>query len=102
MLESHPWPGNVRELRNVVQRAVMLCAGEIITPEHLPSRLREPARAKRSDVVTFRVGTTLQAVEREMIVRTLQSTDNNRQQTAKILGISRRALYNKLSRFGIE
>lgn len=102
MLESHPWPGNVRELRNVMQRAVMLCAAEIITPEHLPPRLREPARAQRSDVVTFRVGATLQAVEREMIVRTLRSTGNNRLQTAQILGISRRALYNKLSRFGIE
>jgi DNA-binding NtrC family response regulator len=102
MLESHPWPGNVRELRNVIQRAVMMCAGEIITPEHLPPRLREPARPQRSDAVTFRVGTTLQAVEREMIVRTLRSTGNNRQQTAQILGISRRALYNKLSRFGIE
>ena len=54
------------------------------------------------DTVSFRVGTTLQDVEREMIVRTLRSNGNNRQQAAEILGISRRALYNKLSRYDID
>jgi DNA-binding NtrC family response regulator len=102
MLEAYPWPGNVRELRNVLQRAVMMCGGEIITPEHLPVRLRQKPSGFNSEAVSFRIGATLQEVEREMIIRTLRSTGNNRQQTAQILGISRRALYNKLDRHGIE
>ena len=102
LLESYPWPGNVRELRNVMQRAVLLCAGEIVSPDHLPARLRGGATAPGSGTVSFRIGATLQEVEREIIVRTLRSTGNNRQRTAQILGISRRALYNKLERYGIE
>ena len=102
LLEAYPWPGNVRELRNVLQRAVMLCGSEIMTPEHLPPRLRQEPGKRIPDAVSFRVGATLKEVEREMIVRTLRSTGNNRQQTAQILGISRRALYNKIARHGIE
>jgi DNA-binding NtrC family response regulator len=84
-----------------MQRAVLLCGGETITPEHLPARFQTP-RTELDDTVSFRVGTTLQDVEREMIVRTLRSNGNNRQQAAEILGISRRALYNKLSRYDID
>ena len=101
LLQLYSWPGNVRELRNVMQRAVLLCAGETIGPEHLPARLRAPDSGA-PEAVSFRIGTTLQEVEREMIVRTLRSTGNNRQQAAQVLGISRRALYNKLSRYGID
>ncbi len=101
MLEAYPWPGNVRELRNVLQRAVLLCTGEIIRPEHLPVRLRAPGGSGAS-TVSFRIGVTLEEVEREMIARTLRATDNNRLRTAQILGISRRALYNKLARYAIE
>ncbi len=100
LLQSYRWPGNARELRNVMQRAVLLCDGATITPEHLPARFRMP-RAESDETVSFRVGTTLQEVEREMIVRTLRSNGNNRQQAAEMLGISRRALYNKLSRYDI-
>ena len=102
MLEAYPWPGNVREMRNVLQRAVMMCGGEIVTPEHLPARLRRKPSGFNSEAVSFRIGATLKEVEREMIIRTLRSTGNNRQHTAQILGISRRALYNKIDRHGIE
>jgi DNA-binding NtrC family response regulator len=101
LLQLYTWPGNVRELRNVMQRAVLLCAGETISPEHLPARLRVPGSGP-SETVSFQIGSSLQEVEREMIVRTLRSTANNRQQAAQVLGISRRALYNKLSRYGID
>ena len=99
LLEEYDWPGNVRELKNVVQRAVLVCSGEVLLPEHLPPRFR-PERVARARV-SFEVGTALKDVEREMIVQTLASVGNNKKRTAEILGISRRALYNKLKRYAI-
>jgi len=99
VLEGYEWPGNVRELKNVVQRAVLVCDGEVLHSRHLPPRFRAVRRSRSK--VTFDVGLTLEAVEREMIVRTLEATGNNRTRAAEILGISRRALYNKLRKYGI-
>jgi len=98
-LEANELPGNVRELKNVIQRAVLVCPGEVILSEHLPPRFQvgRPSRAK----VAFEVGTSLHEVEREMLVRTLVSTRNNRTRAAALLGISRRALYNKLRKHGL-
>lgn len=100
LLETFAWPGNVRELKNVVQRAALVCAGDKVLPKHLPPRFRPEGAAKRR--VSFRVGASLEEVEREMILRTLEHTGNNRKRTAEILGISRRSLYNRLNRYGIE
>ncbi len=100
LLESYDWPGNVRELKNVVQRAVLVCEGEVLLPDHLPPRFRKgkPAVPK----VSFEIGTPLEEVEREMIVRALAATQNNRKHAADLLGISRRALYNKLQKHNIK
>jgi DNA-binding NtrC family response regulator len=99
LLEGYPWPGNVRELKNVVQRAVLMCHGEVILPEHLPPRFinGKPRPAQ----VSFEIGTPLHEVEREIVLRTLAAANNNRTRAAELLGISRRALYNKLARFDI-
>jgi transcriptional regulator with PAS, ATPase and Fis domain len=100
LLESYDWPGNVRELKNVIQRAVLVCEGEVLLPDHLPPRFRpgKPVPAK----VSFEIGTPLQDVEREMIVRALAAAQNNRKLAADLLGISRRALYNKLRKHDIK
>jgi DNA-binding NtrC family response regulator len=100
LLESYDWPGNVRELKNVIQRAVLVCEGEILLPDHLPPRFRpgKPAPGK----VSFEIGTPLQEIEREMIVRVLAAAQNNRKRAADLLGISRRALYNKLKKHSIK
>jgi DNA-binding NtrC family response regulator len=100
LLESYDWPGNVRELKNVVQRAVLVCEGEVLLPDHLPPRFRKakPALSK----VSFEIGTPLEEVEREMIVRALAAVQNNRKHAADLLGISRRALYNKLQKHNIK
>jgi len=95
-LNEYEWPGNVRELKNVIQRAVLVCPGEVILPEHLPPRFY-PSRKKHSKV-SFEIGTPLHAIEREMIVRALAAAKNNRAQAAKLLGISRRTLYSKLKK----
>lgn len=99
LLESSEWSGNVRELKNVIQRAVMVCDSNVLRPEHLPPRFRDSSPARPS--VTFEVGTALEEVEREMIIRTLDYTHDNRTRTAKLLGISRRTLYNKLEEYKI-
>jgi len=98
-LEGSDWPGNVRELKNVIQRAVLVCQGEVILPEHLPPRFRPGFESRPT--VTFEIGTPLHEVERELIVRSLASVNNNRTAAAKLLGISRRALYNKIDKYGV-
>ena len=99
-LEAYDWPGNVREIKNVMHRAVLNCSGETLLPEHLPERFRN--RSPQRPLVTIPVGTQLFDAERQLILQTLKWTRNNRSRSAKILGISRRALYNKLEKFGIS
>ena len=100
LLESYDWPGNVRELKNVIQRAALVCEGEVLLPSHLPPRFR-PGKQVASKV-SFELGTPLEKVEREMVIRALAAADNSRTRAAELLGISRRALYNKLRKHSIE
>ncbi len=100
LLAAYDWPGNVRELKNVIQRGVLVCTGNVLLPEHLPPRFQ--ADQQQAQTVSFEIGTPLAEMEREMIRRVLLATNNNRKQTAEILGISRRTLYNKLERYAIE
>jgi DNA-binding NtrC family response regulator len=95
-LIRYPWPGNVRELRNAMERASLLCRGEMVLPDHLPTRVRgttssappsEPGDAGR-----------LEEVERQTILQALREHRFNRTETAKALGISRRTLVYKLQR----
>jgi DNA-binding NtrC family response regulator len=99
-LMAHDWPGNVRELRNAIRSAVAASGGGPLQVQHLPDRLRK--RAPRAGAVLFEIGTPLDEVERVMIERTLKETDGNRTRAAELLGISRRSLYNKLERYGME
>lgn len=96
-LETYPWPGNVRELKNVIQRAVISCAGDILNTDQLPHRI---SYFRGDDhTMTFRVGTSIKTMEKELIIRTLEYTGHNRTRTSEILGISRRSLYNKIQRY---
>jgi DNA-binding NtrC family response regulator len=99
LLEQYDWPGNIRELKNVIQRAVLICDKELIAPEHLPARFL--AQQQKCPVASFAVGIPLDEMERQMIVLTLSFTQNNRTRAAQLLGISRRALYNRLEKYGI-
>jgi DNA-binding NtrC family response regulator len=89
----YAWPGNVRELRNAMQRACLLCRGDIILPEHLPPKI-----ASGCGVPDLSTADTdrLSQVERATILATLAECHNNKTQAAKKLGISRRALIYKL------
>jgi len=94
VLSNYSWPGNVRELRNAMERAALLSRGELVLPEHLPNRLRTPATAPSTAPAAD--AERLEEVERQVILQTLKKHDYNRTETAKSLGISRRALLYKL------
>jgi two-component system, NtrC family, response regulator HydG len=98
VLEEYAWPGNVRELEHVVERAVILAVGSRIEAGDLPATLRQlPVRT--SGEVSVPAGCSLEEVERLAIVQTLELTDWNKRQAAKILGIHRPTLYNKLRKY---
>jgi two-component system response regulator HydG len=95
MLSHYAWPGNIRELRNLVQRLMVLNAGEEITPEQLPPEVTG-SLVGRGDPFSALVGMSVHEVEREMILKTLEETGNNKTAAAKILGLTARTLHNKL------
>jgi len=102
VLMRHNWPGNVRELENLVERAVIMARGDMITQDDFPSIMTgkdTPVGAKNVGVSS---GNTLKEAEKEIILRTLEETGGNRTHTAKILGISRRTLQLKLKEYGIN
>ncbi|HYZ61185.1 MAG TPA: sigma-54 dependent transcriptional regulator [Acetobacteraceae bacterium] len=97
-LAAHGWRGNVRELENTIHRAVLLASGDVIGPEAVElagGSTPAPSSAASSGVAGL-VGRTMDEVERELILETLGHTLGNRTQAAVILGISIRALRNKL------
>jgi len=99
-LRFHSWPGNVRELRNVIERAVVICSGEQIERHHFaPYPFDQRQRLRAEDTVTFPVATPLEEVERQMILRTLEKTGNNKTRAAQLLDISLKTLHNKLNSY---
>jgi DNA-binding NtrC family response regulator len=99
LLRRYRWPGNVRELKNVIQAALLMLDGNELTPECIPERIRDAALAaegRGEPTCSFRVGASLHTVEQELIRVTLTYAGGNKKLAASILGISRRALYNKL------
>ena len=95
-LKSYAWPGNVRELHNFIERAVLLSQSELILPEHLPAKLRESIKASAPALAAD--SQALDEIERHAILQALRQHKHNRTETAKTLGISRRALLYKLQR----
>jgi DNA-binding NtrC family response regulator len=99
-LEAYHWPGNVRELRNVIERAVIMAKGDTIRRQDLPAGLLEPSpRARSSEGLELRVGTTVEEAERNLILKTLEATGQNKTRAAEMLGISLKTLHNKLKKY---
>ncbi len=94
-LLTYPWPGNVRELKQKVLSAVLQAGSEVITEDDLEFG-NEP--------ITAPIGFTLKSGEEEKdrIMRALKQTDGNKRLAAKLLGIGRTTLYNKLEEYGID
>jgi DNA-binding NtrC family response regulator len=101
---SHTWPGNIRELRNILERASIMCEKELITRSCLPEEFGKSAAKGPSDLssIKFPVGTTVDAMERELILQTLNATGNNKTRAADLLAISLKTLHNKLKEYGAE
>ena len=99
LCQRYPWPGNVRQLRNVIERLVITCPAPVVEVHFLPDSLREYDR--RMTTFTVRPGTPLAQVERMLIRQTLTHVTSNREEAAKALGISRRALQYKLKQYGL-
>src|SRR5882762_3576508 len=112
---AYSWPGNVRELRNAVERALILCEGGLINPEHLPWHAESanpplvpvsPATpdplAAQPAVGDFPAqGMDLEAMERGLIESALKEAGYNRSKAARLLGLSRSKLYTRMERFGL-
>ncbi len=108
LLKGQPWPGNVRQLQNFVERLIVLAEGNALTAEHVRRELsRQPAASPPSAPAGAAPGaeTTLdeqrRATEKEALLQALQRANDNRTVAARLLGISRRTLYNKLQEHGL-
>ncbi|MBU1056411.1 MAG: sigma-54 dependent transcriptional regulator [Proteobacteria bacterium] len=102
LLMRYEWPGNVRELENVVERAVIMTRGEMITPEEFPDAFKNLSVDDTNIELDLSSGRSLKDVEKDMIIRTLDEAGGNRTHAADILGISRRTLQLKLKEYGIN
>jgi len=100
LFHSYTWPGNVRELRNALERAVIVCDRDLIGRAHLPADFGRTHAAAASELssIRFPPGTTVDAVEKELILQTLAAT-NNKTRAAELLGISLKTLHNKLKEY---
>ncbi len=101
LMLHYDWPGNVRELENAVERAVILGPGELVTEADLPASLHGGQGAMREGLVAGGQH-SLEDVEREAIVRTLQQTGNNKSEAARVLGVTRVTLRSKMKKFGLD
>jgi DNA-binding NtrC family response regulator len=122
-LLAHSWPGNIRELRNVIERAVVLCPGPVISLDDLPDHFHllgslagatstptpaGPGSSLEPPIIPFvsaparsTLAESKDQTERTQITQALERNDFNRQRAAAELGISRMTLYKKLHKYGL-
>lgn len=98
-MQRYHWPGNVRQLENCIERCIVLCQGTEILPRHLPADIAQGNATLEESGDGLEVGVTVAEMEKRLIYKTLEHTDNNRTRAAEILGISIRTLRNKLNEY---
>jgi len=96
-LLAYPWPGNVRELKNVIERAVILCPGPVITPEYLPRELTGGITEQPAGKEAL---LTIEELEKKHVLRAMEETSGNQSLAARMLGVSRSTLISKLKKYG--
>ena len=102
---SHSWPGNVRELENVITRAIVLAPGGLITPDCIQISQRSHADAGTLESsIPHRDGywNVIHRVEAQLVRAALQDAMGNKTEAARLLGIQRRLLYEKMAEFGVS
>lgn len=102
LFTRHPWQGNVRELRNIIEHAVIVCDGQRIEKQHISAQMFEGLNVRNQDTITFPVGITLDEAERQLILRTLIKTNNNKTRAAELLKVSLKTLHNKLKTYRVD
>ncbi|MSU00171.1 AAA domain-containing protein [Tissierella sp. DSM 105185] len=103
ILKSYSWPGNVRELRNILERAINLSMGNLILAEHLPERILNGVNYLPNNIEDIiKLKDTIEAVEREAVIKAITLTKGNKTLAAEKLGIHRTALYKKIDKYKIE
>jgi two-component system response regulator HydG len=106
-LRAFPWPGNIRQLENAVQQAVLVSSGPTLLREHLPPPIREYAPPPivngngHHKAVDESLSNSIDAVERNFILKALEKHGNSRARAAEALGISRVTLYKKMKKYGL-
>jgi DNA-binding NtrC family response regulator len=107
LLRRHAWPGNVRELRNVIERAVVLCAEDQIAPDHLPPSLRAvragttAAPLASTQAPNLPLAAEMKSIERARILEALERCGGNQSEAARVLGMPRRTLVSRLGELGL-
>jgi len=102
LLLAYRWPGNIRELKNVIERCVILCQGDMLVPDNLPSDLKEGAECVENNSPPMSFGMiSLLEMEKHHILDILNKVEGNKSQAARILNISRSTLREKLKAYGL-
>ncbi len=102
LLAEHPFPGNVRELENLIERALILAEGAPLGPEHFPSLRRSESTQDVDSPKIPDEGISIDDVERRYIVAAIEKAEGNKSRAAALLGMTRRTLYTRMGRYGIE
>jgi two-component system response regulator HydG len=101
VLMNYSWPGNVRQLKNAVDTMVVLSQSNQLTVNSLPPDIRPPGGGVVGSGANV-AGMSLEQLEKEAILKTLEMVHGNREQAAKMLGIGERTLYRKIKEYGLE
>lgn len=104
LLEGYRWPGNVRELESVIYEGMVFAEGDLLEEKDLPERLcaTDPFPSQEEILLRSPLEEAAWEAEASAIRNTLRATGGNRTKTAELLGISRKTLFNKMSRYGIK
>jgi DNA-binding NtrC family response regulator len=101
-MKRYSWPGNVRELKNMLERVVTFNDTGVIQLDELEFGEEDTGRVSAVEPERVSIGTSLDQMEKDHIIRVLRETGGNKKKAAEILGIERRTLYNKAKRLGID
>ncbi|MFZ3171094.1 MAG: sigma-54 dependent transcriptional regulator [Carboxydocellales bacterium] len=103
LLKIYRWPGNIRELENAIERAVILCAEEILTPQYLPHEMLGEHGTVQNALIDFpEDGLSLEDIEKDLIIKALAKSGGNQSQAARLLKITRSALIYRMEKYRLH